>query len=148
MIEAIRAKLFSGHYHLCADGKEAAVLKISWRKARLEYEGRKYALWMQGWLSPDHLLACDGAIIAKVKTSGVLKTVRQLAYADKHYQIKVASGDKLYHRIKINDNAETVGRIDARDWKQKRIEIDLPGDWPIPVQAFILWVGMPLMAPG
>ena len=152
MIEAVRKKLFSGQYSLRADEQEVAVLKIACRKAELKYAKSRYTMRMQGWLNQKHILEGDAIRIVQSANSGVFRTFRQLEYADKRYEIKVASGRNLhssvYNSIEIYDGTKKIGSVRSQDWLQKRVFIDLPYDWPIPVQAFIFWIGLPLMSPG
>ncbi len=152
MIEAVRKKLFSGQYSLRADDQEVAVLKIACRKAELKYAKSRYTMRMQGWLNQKHILEGDAIRIVQSANSGVFRTFRQLEYADKRYEIKVASKRGLdrsvYNSIEIYDSAKIVGSVSSQDWLQNKIVIDLPCDWPIPIQAFIFWAGLPLMSPG
>ena len=107
---------------------------------------------MQGWLNQKHILEGDAIRIVQSANSGVFRTFRQLEYADKRYEIKVASkrslNSSVYNSIEIYDSTKRVVSVSSQDWLQKKIFIDLPCDWPLPIQAFIFWAGLPLMSPG
>lgn len=150
MLQAIPKGLFSNDYEIHRDGVRVALLDPSvWReRGEVEIEGKTYELDREGWLGDFRLLdKMKHPLVTATKPSALRKRF-EVSYGEKRYVLEKASlwhsGFALRERIPggttSGKDVRTVGSIEKAGIFTRRAVLDMPEDWPLPVQVFVFWL--------
>jgi hypothetical protein len=150
LLRAIPQGWFSNDYQIHRDGVQVAFLDPSaWReKAELEIEGRRYHLDREGWVGEFRLLdELKHPVITATKPSAFRKRF-EVTWGDRRYVLEKAtfwtSGFAVREvtpgETSSGDGTRTVGSILREGFLTRRAVLDLPEDWPLPVQVFVFWL--------
>ena len=107
-------------------------------KAELLVDGLTYQACVKGFWSPAYVLELDGSVLAQAEKPKFLSSQHAITCAGgKRFSLKQPF---LKHGYELLDGGQTVGRIFTEGFWGTTIVIDLPGEIPIPVQAFMFWL--------
>jgi len=140
MFEARPVGLFSRAYELEAQEHLAALLKLSWLKeaGELSIDGKLFNLYREGWMSGAFVLEKDGQEVVRAVKLSAFRSQFDLEIDSRFYSLKQAS---LFGRtFSVVHQGAVVGTIRRAGLFTQRALIDLPSDWPIPIQAFVFWL--------
>jgi hypothetical protein len=140
MLEARPVGIFSRDFDIEAAGQRIATLHVSrWKEAAaLAFEGRSYKLYREGVLSGAFLLELEGQVVARAVKPSVFRSRFELELDSRSYSLERASVFGKTFRLSAGDAGG--GTIQRAALFTRKTAIDLPPDWPIPVQVFAFWL--------
>lgn len=150
MLQAITKGLFSNDYEIHRGGVKVALLDPSaWReRGEVEIEGKTYQLDREGLVGDFRLLdEMEHPLITATKPSA-LRSRFEVSYGERRYVLEKASfwsgGFAVREQIPggtaSGKDLRTVGTIAKEGVFSRRAVLDLPEDWPLPVQVFVFWL--------
>jgi len=155
MLRAIPKGWFSNDYEIYQGETQVAFLDPSaWReRAELEIEGRRYFLEREGWVGEFRLLdEVKHPLVTATKPSA-FKSRFEVTWGERRYVLEKASfwrsgfavreiipGETPSGDTPSREELRTVGSIEREGVFTRRAAIDLPEDWPLPVQVFVFWL--------
>ncbi len=140
MLEAKPVNIFSGDFNIEAEEQKIAFLDISlWKESgKISIEGRPYKLYREGLMSGAFVLENEGHAIARAIKPSAFRSQFDLEINARRYSLK---RDSVFGRaFSVFQDGAAVGSIRPAGLFTKRTIIDLPADWPIPVQVFVFWL--------
>jgi len=150
MLQASPKGLFSNDYEIQRDGVRVALLDPSARRERgeVEIEGKTYELEREGWLGDFRLLDEMKHPLVTATKPLALRSRFEVSYGERRYVLEKASfwrsGFAVRERIPggtaSGKDVRTVGSIEKAGIFTRRAVLDLPEDWPLPVQIFVFWL--------
>jgi len=140
MLQARPVSAFSRDYHLEADGRTIATLDVSWWKdaGTMSIEGTEYSLSREGLMSGAFILEEDGRELARATKPSAFRSRFDLEIGDGWFSLARVSAFGRAYRV-VDEEAE-VGTIRPAGWLTRRALVDLPSEWPLPVQVFVFWL--------
>jgi hypothetical protein len=142
MLEATPKSIFSYNFHLQQQNQLLGEVDTSlWReKGRLELEDGTYLLYREGHFSDDFVLEHDGTIVARASKPSALYNTFEVELPDRQLVLRKLSA--WNRRFGVFDGEKQVGSIYPLGVFTRRTNVDLPGDWPLPVRGFLFWLAL------
>ncbi len=139
MLEATPTGLFSRDFSIEAGGQRIAVLDVSWWKeaGEISIAGQPYRLYRESLLGA-FVLERQGAAVARATKPSVFRSLFDLELADGLYSLRRAF--VFGKNFSVYRGEVEVGSVQRAHWLSRRALIDLPADWPVPVQVFVFWL--------
>ncbi|HVS00668.1 MAG TPA: hypothetical protein VMW27_28875 [Thermoanaerobaculia bacterium] len=140
MLEAKPPGLFSRDFDIEAEGRKIAFLDIAlWREAgEVLIEGQPYKLYREGLMSGAFLLEKEGQVVARAIKVSAFRSQFDLELGTHRCSLKRAS---IFGRsFSVLQGGDVLGSIRPAGVFTRRALIDLPPDWPAPVQVFVFWL--------
>jgi hypothetical protein len=140
MLEAIPKNLFSTGFRFEQESQLLGELDSSiWReKARVELKDGAYLLYREGHFTGAFLMEHNGKLVTRATKPSALYN---------RFEIEVAGRLLVLRRLSIwnrrfglFDGDKEVGSIYPPSLLSRRANIDLPGDWPLPIRVFLFWL--------
>lgn len=140
MLEAIPKNFFSTDFHLLQENKLLGEVDTSiWReKARLELEDGTYQLFREGYFSGDYFLEHKGNVVARASKPSAFQSRFDIELAGRMIVLRKLS--PWNRRFGLFDGEQQIGSISPLGAFTRRTNIDLPGDWPLPIRVFVFWL--------
>lgn len=121
------------------------VVFSDWReRAEIHIDGQRFQVARDGWWGPFELRGPAGQIATATKPS----MWRRAAYVrlGPGSEVEVRRERAFGRAYEVRDaQAVRIGLIEPIGWLSSRIRIELPADWPLEVQAFVLTLVTVLM---
>lgn len=142
MVEAIPQGIFSKDFHLWRDGRPVAELDVSsWsEKADVDIEGVPYRLYRQGMMSGAFVLERDGQIIAQAHKLSALSDTFEI-HADGR-TLTLRKESFWSSDFGLFEGEQRLGGIAKAGFLTRRARVELPKEWPSPIQTFIFWLAL------
>jgi hypothetical protein len=140
ILEAIPKSIFSYNFHLQQENRPLGEVESSiWReKARLELQDGTYLLYRERYFSGDFVLERNGTIVARASKPSALYNTFELELPDRRLVLRKLS---VWSRsFGVFDGEKQIGSIYPLGAFTRRTNIDLPGDWPLPIRGFLFWL--------
>lgn len=140
MIEATPKSTFSSDFELSMDGRSLALLDLgSWREAaEFVIDGEAYTLSRERSMSGSFLLKKGDQVMAEAVKPSAFRETFELEHERECYVIRKPS---IWRReFEVLRLGSRVGRIFPAGSFSRRALVDLPSEWPIPVQVFVFWL--------
>lgn len=140
MLQARPVRAFSRDYHLEDDGRTIATLDVSWWKdaGTFAIDGTEYSLSREHLMDGAFVLQGDGEELARATKPSAFRSRFDLEIGDGWYSLARTSALGRAYRV-VDEDAE-VGTIRPAGWLTRRALVDLPSEWPLPVQVFVFWL--------
>ena len=140
MLEAIPTNIFSSTFRVEQNNKLVGEVAASiWRdKARLELADGTYELYREGQFSGDFVLEHNGKMVARATKPSVFQNRFEVELPKQRLVLRKLSA--LNRRFGLFDGEKQVGSIYPLGIFTRRSNIDLPGDWPLPIRVFLFWL--------
>jgi len=132
-------------YDLHLAGEVVGRIETSWlgRTARLTCGDAAFELVRQGF---------GGARMFLMNGDQEVVSARKVALVKESYEVRLATTSLAMKRegggilkrpfvMRTSDGRE-IGRVERDGWVNLKSIATLPEDWPVPVQAFILWIAL------
>ena len=142
LIEAVPKSWWSNDYLLRSSDGSLALLDVSnWReRAEFEIEGVMYHLYREGLVRGAFVLAGAGGIVVRAFKPSPLRDGFEMELNGTSYALrKVSMFGRPFGAFRGD---EQVGTISPLRLASRRAVIDLPADWPAPVQVFVFWLAL------
>lgn len=142
MLEAVPKSILSYNFRLQQQNQLLGEVDSSlWReKARLELEDRTYLLYREGHFSGDFVLEHNGTVVARAAKPSALYNTFEVDLPDRHLVLRKLSA--WNRRFGVFDGEKQIGSIYPLGMFTRRTNIDLPGDWPLPIRGFLFWLAL------
>ena len=139
-MEAIPTNIFSTNIRLQQQNQLLGEIDTSiWReKALLELEDGTYQLYREGQFSGDFVLEHNGKLVARASKPSVLQNRFEVELPNRRLVLRKLS--LLNRRFGLFDGETQIGSIYPLGVFTRRSNIDLPGDWPLPIRVFLFWL--------
>ena len=139
-MEAIPTNIFSTNIRLQQQNQLLGEIDTSiWReKALLELEDGTYQLYREGQFSGDFVLEHSGKLVARASKPSVLLNRFEVELPNRRLVLRKLS--LLNRRFGLFDGETQIGSIYPLGVFTRRSNIDLPGDWPLPIRVFLFWL--------
>ena len=105
---------------------------------QLELEEGTYQLYREGRFSGDFLLEREGKVVARAVKPSVLQNRFEIETADRRLVLRKPSS--INRRLIVVDGHKEIGSIYPLGVFTRRTHVDLPDDWPVPIQVFLFWI--------
>ena len=140
MLEAIPTNIFSTTFRLQQQNQLVGEVATSvWgEKGRLELEDGTYEAYRERLFGGDFLLEHDGKLVARASKPSALRNTFEVELPGRRLTLRKVS--MLNRRFGLFDGEKQVGSIYPLGVFTRRSNIDLPGDWPLPIRAFLFWL--------
>ena len=140
MLEAIPKSIFSSKFRLHQQNELLGELDTSiWReKARIELAEGTYELYRLGHFSGDYVLEHNGKLVARASKPSAFRSKFEVELPNRRLDLRKLS--TWSPRFGLFDGERQVGSISRRGMFTTRSNIDLPGDWPLPIRIFLFWL--------
>jgi hypothetical protein len=142
MIEAVPKGIFSNGFQLQQDGRLIADLSASsWReKADVEIDGEAFRLYREGMMSGAFVLEWNGKTLARAIEPSAFSERFELEVGRRSFTLRKES--MWSRRFGLFEGEQQVGRVAPAGMFTRRVLVELPGDWPSSVQAFVFWLAL------
>jgi hypothetical protein len=140
MLEAKPISIFSQDFSIEADGRQIALLDVAfWREAgEVSIEGRPYKLYREGLMSGAFVLESGGQTIARAIKPSAFLAQFDLELEGRRYLLK---RDSIFGKgFSVFQDEAVVGSVRRVSMFSRRSVIDLPSEWPVPIQVFVFWL--------
>lgn len=139
MIYAVPGSIFSWGFELFQNNRLLAVIDTGHLVdgGNLEYDGVKYRLNRNGFLSSGFTLSDDSSTIATAEKTPFARSFR-VDHTGRTYTLKAAS--IFTRKFIVQTEGDTIGVIYPEHPFTRKCIIDLPPDTPIPLQLFMFWL--------
>lgn len=140
MLEAKPVGIFSRDFNIEAEGRRIALLDVShWKEAgEISIDGQSYRLFRERLMSGAFILEKEGQAVARAVKPSAFRSQFDLELEARPYMLKP---DSLFKRsFSVFRNEASVGNIRRAGFFTRRAMIDLPSEWPLPVQVFVFWL--------
>jgi hypothetical protein len=140
MLEAKPLGLFSRDFDVESEGRKIAFLDVAlWREAgEVLIEDQPYKLYREGLMSGAFVLEKEGRIVARAMKTSAFRAHFDLELRSHRCSLTRTS---LFGRsFSVLQGSEVIGSIRPAGVFTRRAIIDLPRDWPTPVQVFVFWL--------
>lgn len=140
MLEAMATGIFNIKFLLRQQNQLLGEFDTSfWRfKGQLELEEGTYQLYREGWLSGDFLLELNGKVVARASKPSAFQNRFEVELPNRRVVLRKPS--PYNRRVIVLDGEREIGSIYPLGVITRRTNIDLPGDWPLPIQVFLFWL--------
>ncbi len=140
MLEAVPTNLFGMNFRLQQQNQLVGeVNNSSWReRARLELEEGSYELHRERFCAGDFLLERDGKVIARASKPSAFKCRFEVELPNRRVVLRKISPWRL--RFGLFEGENQIGSVYSLGWFTRRIQIDLPADWPLAIRSFLFWL--------
>jgi len=140
MLEAIPKGFFSASFRIQEQDQLLGEVDTSiWReKARLEVEDGTYQLYREGHFSGDFVLEQNGKVVARASKPSALQNRFEVELPNRRLVLRTLS--MWNRRFGLFDGEKQIGTIYRLSVFTSRANIDLPGDWPLPIRVFLYWL--------
>lgn len=140
MLEAVPKNIFANNFYLQQQNELLGELDSTiWReKAQLELEEGTYLLYRERYFSGDFVLEHDGTVIARASKPSAFSNRFEVQLPDRNLVLRKLSA--WNRRFVLFDGEKQVGSIYPLNVFTRRANIDLPGDWPLRIKAFLFWL--------
>ena len=141
MIEAIPISVWHDIYQVCQGELVLAELDArGWRKTTLVVGDERYRLYREGFFRGAFVLGQERSVLARAVKTG---------WAKDDYNLEIGAGRLTLHRTSIKDRRfgvfdgeREVGSICRGNPDSRRTQIELPDQWPLIEQIFVLWLAL------
>jgi hypothetical protein len=140
LLEAIPTGIFSNRFRLQQEDELLGEFDPSiWRdKARLEIEDGTHELYREGQFRGDFVLEHNGKVVARATKPSAFRGIFTVELSDRHLILRKRS---VWGRdFVLFDGEKEIGTIRPRGFFRRRTNIELPGDWPLPLRIFVFWL--------
>ena len=140
-MEAIATGIFNLKFRLVGQNQRLlGELETSFltSNGQLELEENTYRLYREGRFSGDFLLELEGQIIARAVKPSVLQNRFEIETADRRFVLRKPSS--INRKLIVVDGQREIGSIYPLGVFTRRTHVDLPDDWPVPIQVFLFWI--------
>lgn len=140
MLEAKPNGIFSRDFSIEAAGQRIALLDVAfWKEAgEISIEGRPYKLYREGLMHGAFVLESQGQVVARALKPSAFFSHFDLEMGDRRYSLKRNSAFGRAFTILQGDTV--VGSVRPAGVFSRRAVVELPVDWPVPVQVFVFWL--------
>jgi hypothetical protein len=141
-MEAVQKRWFSNDFRLLRDGTVVAELDVAALRTRadLDVDGDRYRFYRDGALSGTYLMERAGHVLVRAEKPGMLRGRFTIHIRDRAYELRKQSA--WGRTFVLHEDGAEVGTLRRRGFVIRRIQLDLPADWPLSVQAFIFWLAL------
>ena len=142
MIEAVPKGLFSGGFQLQLQDRCIAELDPSaWReRAEVSIDGAGYRMYRQGLISGEFVLERNGEVVARAMKVSVFSDSFELWIGSRSFTLRKES--LWSRRFGLFEGNQRVGGVAPAGMFTRRTLIDLPREWPAPIQTFVFWLAL------
>jgi hypothetical protein len=105
---------------------------------QLDLEEGTYQLYRERWMSGDFLLELNGKVVARASKPSAFLNRFEIETPDRQFVLRKPSS--INRRLIVLDGAKEIGSIYPLGVFTRRIHVDLPDDWPVPIRAFLFWL--------
>ena len=140
MLEAIPKNIFATRFRFQQENQLLGELDNSaWReKARVQLEDETYSLYREGHFSGYFLIEHNGRLLARASKPSALRNTFEVELAGRVFVLRQLSIWK--RRFGLFNGDKQIGSIYPLSVFSRRANIDLPGDWPLPIRVFVFWL--------
>lgn len=141
MIEAVPKSWFSGDYRLQQAPGTVAELDVSgWReKAEFDIHGGHYRLDREKAPSRAFVLMRDTQQLARALKPSAFRSRFEVQVGGRTFEMRRGGWQSNFTLL---DGERQVGSVRRAGVFTRRAIIDLPDDWPLPVQVFVFWLAL------
>ncbi len=146
MLTAKPTGLLSKNFIVSKDGVQLCKIEQSGGRERAEFvaDGEKYVAKNE-LLGGDFLLEHRGQIIARADKRALRRVfdvmINPGSSAERSFELKVGGIFGTGGRYTLEENGRKVGELVKTPFVRSA-QANLPQDVPLPVQAFLLWIGL------
>jgi hypothetical protein len=140
MLEVAPTGFLAKNFQLWQDKRLIGELDNSpWReRAILELEEGTYDLFRERSWTGDFLLVRSGNVVARAIKPSIFRSRFEVDAGDRHLELRPIS--MITRRFGVFGSGSQVGSIYRPALFTRRVNIDLPGEWPASTQAFLYWL--------
>ena len=140
MLEAVPNNFFANNFRLEEGGQLLGEVGASlWRdKATLEVQDGTYEFYREGQFIGDFVLEHNGNILARASKPSAFKNRFEVELPNRHLVLRKLG--PLSRRFGLFEGETQVGSVYPLGIFTRRSNIDLPGDWPLPLRVFVFWL--------
>jgi hypothetical protein len=142
MLEAVSTSLFARNFRLYQDSALVGEIDNAlWReRATLELEEGTYDLFRERSWTGAFLLERNGSVIARAVKPSMFSSRFDVDTADRHIELRRLS--MFNRRFGVFDGGKQTGTIYSATLFNRRVNIDLPADWPLASRIFVFWLAL------
>ena len=140
-MEAIATGIFNLKFRLVGPNQRLlGELETSFltSNGQLELEEGTYQLYREGRFSGAFLLEHDGKVVARAVKPSAFQNRFEIETPDRQFILRKPSS--INRKLIVLDGAKEVGSIYPIGVFTRRTHVDLPDDWPVPIQVFLFWI--------
>jgi hypothetical protein len=132
--------LLSGDFILSHQGRDVALLDVATFReaARIEIDGEELGFEREGRRSGAFLLRRGDEVLARAVKPGVFKNRFELEAAGERYEVAKVSW--WGREFEVLAQGRRIGGIRPAGVFTRRARVELPPDWPLPLQVFVFWL--------
>ena len=131
---------YSWDYTVTSGDKTLATLDLSsWReRAEIVIGDVTHRVFREGSFSGDFIIERGGQQLARATKPSAFRNTFIVHYNGRDYTLRKES---VWRRtFVLMDDDRVIGVIKPERVMSRRADADLPGDWPAPIKAFVIWL--------
>jgi hypothetical protein len=142
MLEILPTSWFSWDFTISQGASPIADFGISWwrERGKLTVQGHTFRVYRENMLNGDFVLESERGILARATKPSALRRSFTVQSGAKTYIWRARSAFRRPF-VLLEDDRE-VGAISTRGAWTRRASARFPGDIPLPVQVFLVWLSV------
>lgn len=140
-LHALRKSIFSWDFTVMDGPAAVADISLAWwrEKGALTVEGREYPVHREGLVGGAFILEGTDAVLARAVKSNFFSRSYEVEHGDRHYVLKRKRFFLSRNYLLFAGDSE-VGSIVFEGIPSRSLRAVLPGELPLPVKVFIIWL--------
>jgi hypothetical protein len=132
--------MFSNDFVITKDDSEIGLLDLKAMReaATLHLGDEVFELGREGMMSGAFFLARGEQVIVKAEKPSALKSELEIQLGDETILLTKPSIWKTGYEVRLGE--AVIGRIDRGGVMSRNVTIEVPADWPLPLQLFVYWL--------
>ena len=142
-LRVVVESLMQTNYRILSDGSSVAVISddcLEAEQGAVEFEGTLYDIRRRGWWRKEYFLAGDDACAIARQTGSFFRTEFTLEFERSRYTLNDRSF--FNNNLLLRQNGHVLGYMENTGIFLSETIAVLPIDIPVPVQVFIIWLGL------
>jgi hypothetical protein len=99
-----------------------------------------FRVYREGLFRGAFLLESNASILAQAEKPSVFRRWLDIQHQGRHYILKTVS--VFRRKLVLLDGSMEIGSLTPRGFFSRRVTVNLPGDLPAPLKAFIVWLAL------
>jgi hypothetical protein len=140
MLRAIPTGFFSWGFSILEGDSEMAELEMAWigERGNFSYEGQRYELYRQGWLTGQLVLDAGGKIVAEAKKVTPFSRTFDVVIGNRPVQLAAIS--PFTRAFGVYSGGNQIGSIYPDHCFTRKATLELPPDMALPARVFLFWL--------
>jgi len=140
MLQMVPTRWYSSNVSVMDESRPVADIDVSWwrEKGVLTIQGSRYGVYREGLMSGAFVIEHAGTVLARAEKPSIFRRTFLVHHEGRDYTLRAMSA--FGRRFLLWDGSRQIGSLAPTSVFRRGAAVDLPDEWPLPVQMFIIWL--------